>query len=1097
MTLFFSFILFFGFSITGIKSYADWTNNAYDFVNRFGENKAEYNLEGGHGYFYFGQKGITRSSNANYYRIIGFNFSVTTPDGNSYGAGMDIRNNVTATYQSKVNGYTYDLWKFSLDTLIMRLKNEHPGVDFSFIKDGSKGETRFVFDALVIMYNYNGDNLGNINPDGSLAWGKVITWWNDSNWRLTLADGSVWTPPVSERKALYGIKGKIPAALKPVPNLSITAFPLKPGQSSMPCVKYVNGNDYWVNLRDPFTIYSESSLHTRFGFTDYNYISLDLNGDMVTNGTSASAYDGTIRGTGPHFNKYFSMNQYVPGTTTTPSSYNYRYARFVMTAKNDNQDFRLSKTVVKDGIYPPWAATAHWVKTDGTAPKTDFEPAHSLTGPNSLHIQQQNIYDYRSGLDTNSIYAYVFKMGSNDKGSKIPLSKLNQYSDWGKDINLENYSNVKGHYGYITVEVWASDNVGNEGRVSFKNMYRAAPKPKATDILIKKYDYMDSTTKWVKANNEFNIVQKGYALGMNPSQSNLRISRTTSYNNASTSNAYSMTLANFDAWTTNTPYIIKTRDTRLTLNNYTVGTERRNYGTGDYYFKATPALNGYKFYVYGSTRTDLDGLTHVSDYIREPKLLGIDGKPPTINYTTTANTSTFTITDAESGFNRAVVTTDGKVQTFTTSTFKVTSSKPITITAYDNVGNYRTITIQSTYGWEGKYIQTKEDIVKGKKVLRYRVHAEVWDLIINNNVPIVNDRTLQFTAKSSLYLTKPITKTTKNVMSYENYIEDKYNQPYGPPATYENNNSTYSYVKWDHIEDIGDVADFTLTKDSNSWDSARRIFASGRKDYGWVLYQTNDRYGNKVTRTKVGGGTTAGNRVDVSGYKTGSYEMEIVMYDYNGNPSGKTVLKFNHVQPEIKTDVSDLFLKVTAVKDLNWESMNYPIKYNTLEFPLGVKKLSKNGEGIKLGYVINYSIENMIKHNLSDYKVEYTLLGENNQFLTGVSNGKSFKESDAKDGTGYLVQNKSHIISDKDPSPDPTNNGFADRLFFKHFLPADAEFYTIDRQPYRGKVLVRAKITLREVGTDGKVGVKDYLVDLYTIDTSGTAYDDLNIDKQR
>ena len=1097
MALFFSFILFVGFSVTGIKSYADWTNNAYDFVNKYGENKAIYNLENGNGYFYFGQKGRTRSSDANYYRIIGFNFYVTSPDGLKYHAGMNIPNNVNATYQSKVNGYTYDLWKFSVDQLIYRLKEKNPGVNFDFIKDGSKGETKFIFNAIVIMYNYQGNNLGNINADGTLAWGKIITSWNDPNWKLTLSDGSTWTPPVSERKALYGILGVIPASLKPVPTLSITSFPLKPGQSSMPCVKYVNGNDHWVNLRDPFTIYSESSIPSRFGFTDYNYISLDLNGAMFTSGMSASAYDGTIRGIGPYFNNFFSMNEFVPGTSTSPSSYNYRYARFVMTAKKDNQDFRLSNTVVKDGIYPPWAPTVHWVKTDGTAPRSDYAPRHKMNGVNDLHLMQQGIYDSRSGLDTNTIYAYVYKDGTGNKGPRIPLGKLNQYSDWGTDMNLESYDHLRGVYGSIRVEVWASDNVQNEGCVSNTTVNRAIPKPVSTSILINKYDYEDATTKWVRANNEFHIIQEGYALGVNPTQSNIRISRTQHYNDPSTSNAYSLTLNAQDAWTSNTPHIIRTRDTYLSLNSYTVGNEYRNYGTGNFYHKATADLNGYKFFVYGSTRVDLNGTAYVSTYIREPKLLGIDGKAPNINYSTTNNTSTVYIDDAESGFNRAEVTIDGHTQTHYTPTFTVTSRNPITITAYDNVGNHYTKVINSTYGWEGKYIQTRETIVNGKKVLEYRVDAEVWDLTMNNNVPTLHNRALRFSARSDLYLTTTRYKNAVNTIYDSGYIEDKYNQPYGPPARYENNNSTYSFVRWNHIEDVNDVADFNLTKDANPWDSVRRIFASGRKDYKWVLYQTNDRYGNSVTRTKVGEGTIEGNEVDVSNYKTGSYEMEITMYDYNRNPSGTTLLKFNHVQPEIKTDITDLFLKVTAVKDLNWESMEYPIKYNALDFPLGANKLSKNGEGIKLGYVVNYSIENMIKHNLSDYKVEYTLLGQNGEFLSGTSNGKSFRDSDAQDGTGYLVQNKSHIISDRDPSPDPSNNGFDARLFFKHFLPADAEFYTNDGQPYRGKVLVRAKITLTEVGTNGDVGVRDYVVDLYTIDTSGTAYDDLNMDKQR
>ena len=309
-------------------AYAHWTDSPIDFFNTYGENSAVYNLEGSEGYFYFGQRGVSRTSNYNYYKIVGFQFSVTSPSGVRYSSRFSVPIAANKIMQEKANGYTYDLWKFSLTRLTYDLSRKNPGVDFSFIRDGSYGETRFLFDAIVIMYNYQGNNLGNIDSNGEHAWGKIIESWNDPDWNLTLANGSIWTPSVAERKALYGILGKVPGSSKPTFYLTVSAFPLKQGQiSGYPGAKYVVGNDYWVNLKEDFTIYSESKTRSTGGYPDYNYLTLNLNGDGSTPGTSSSFYDGTIRGVGPYFKNYFTMTGWAPSTSTS-GGYNYRYTKF-------------------------------------------------------------------------------------------------------------------------------------------------------------------------------------------------------------------------------------------------------------------------------------------------------------------------------------------------------------------------------------------------------------------------------------------------------------------------------------------------------------------------------------------------------------------------------------------------------------------------------------------------------------------------------------------------------------------------------------------------------------------------------------------------
>ena len=869
----------------------------------------------------------------------------------------------------------------------------------------------------------------------------------------------------------------------------------------------ISGNEYysngvhWVKSDDQFNLStsSTSSVADSLIKVNANYFAVNVNGasryinarikETSISNTSVSGVTDLNLINGSNARSGNTLNSNINVSLSGDKDIKvYTFGRLVRFPNGGATDFSGEK------IYKNSAnSNVITIKSDSSAPTASSSSTSYDIGSDTVSVKLNNVTDSRSGVKTDSITAVVYPKGNESVKTTIKLSPNN--SDYSGSLKFDNSN---GNYGEYVVEYWTTDNVGNTAKVSTDTFERVPPNPTTTTVLIEEYEYEDSTTKWVQANNEFKIFQEGYSRVSNPTSSHIRISKSsTDYNNSILSNAYSMGINSWYGWPTNTPHIVKNRNTFLANSTRNENSEKRYYGTANYYFTASPALNGQKFYVFGATEININGVSYVGDYIRDPKMLGIDGQAPILNYTVSNNVVSITIEDKESGFSKAEVTVDGVKKTYTTPNITISSGTSITVVVYDKVGNSSTHTIKRD-GWEGKYIKTWTGEVNGKKVLKYSVDAEIYDYWIDdqNNVHI-NNHSLMFTSESSLYIKPKIVKTSTNTIHYENLVEDKYNQSFGPTLRYENNNSTYSYIRWNHIEDLEDQVDLKLYDDGNLWDSVRKMFASGRKNYKWTLYQTKDRYGNSITKTKVGSGTVTGTEVDVSSYKTGSYVIEVTMYDYNGNPSGTTTYPFDHVQPHIDTDVSDLFLKVTAVKDLNWESMDYPIKYNALQFPLGSKLLSKNGEGIKLGYTVNFSIENLIKHNLSSYSATYTLLGENGEFLTGQSNGKTFTKSDTDDRTGYLTQTSAHITLDNDPRADATNNGYTSRLFFKHFLPADAEFYTSDGRVYRGKVTVRVKINLKEIGTDGVLGDKNYTLDLYTIDTSGTAYDDLYIDKQR
>ena len=695
---------------------------------------------------------------------------------------------------------------------------------------------------------------------------------------------------------------------------------------------------------------------------------------------------------------------------------------------------------------------------------------------------QQNIYDTRSGLNVNSVYAYVYKQGASSKGSKIPLYKYSNYSDFSNSINFDSYSHLSGVYGNIVVEVYATDNVGNEGKVSSKTVTRILPKPTATDVVILDYEYEDSTTKWVKADNEFKIYQSGYVTGVNPSKSNLRISKNTDYNNSSVSNAYSLRTNSFGSWSSNTPYIVRNRNTFL--NVYSSG--GKNYGSADYYFVARKELNGQKFYVYGSTEADLNGTSYVSNYIRDSKLLGIDGQSPSISYVKTGRDEiTITVRDNESGIRHTVVRRqDGSTVTNSNGSFVVDlkDSDSTTITSTDNVGNINTITVGDIKTVITANIKTEEVLVNGRKKLKVTATATVKNPVPNKVLTLNLDGNgdgITFTSGSTIH-------SSKYSMNYSFLIDDVYNQSYGPNVNYSSDKVTYANVTFDRISDLKKNYNFYINSKydfESSWKreaSKSASFDSDESKYKYSIYRmTDENFTNLPSQVLVMEKTVSPTQstIDVSSLKSGKYCAKVYMYDYNGNISGMGYKEFQHIQP---LDSIDLNLEVTAVKDIAWEKETYPISYlkDKSKFPIG-KNYKFNNNDIKLGYAINFSLEDFQHHTTLIREVEYVLRDHNNVELKGSSNGSLFTDLDRSENTGYIKQINTIPVTDG-------------KFRFKHFLPANAEFYYSDNSGYRGYVTISVRFKLEENGLSVTREVP-----LYCVTTSDTAYDDLYLDKQR
>lgn len=78
---------------------------------------------------------------------------------------------------------------------------------------------------------------------------------------------------------------------------------------------------------------------------------------------------------------------------------------------------------------------------------------------NEITIIQKAIYDLESGLDVNSVKAYVYEEGSDDKGKAVEMDG-NDFSDFTVTTSIPSTD------GNLVVEVYASDLAGNETEIN-------------------------------------------------------------------------------------------------------------------------------------------------------------------------------------------------------------------------------------------------------------------------------------------------------------------------------------------------------------------------------------------------------------------------------------------------------------------------------------------------------------------------------------------------------------------------------------------------------------------------------------------------------
>lgn len=387
---------------------ADWNNDATDFFDSKGYSNAKY-IDNS---FWFGDRGRIGSSYK--YRVIGWQVNVNV-NGNWYKVYLKNGSSIShvSSEEASSDGFTYgyDLYSLGFNTIIKKLRQEYPSVNFDGVYDRSI-DTIFKFDAIGTLVQPSGIR-GSINSEGNSSnwksWGLVYT---DSDSFVNSAEdvwGGAW-PDYSKDdiRSLFNINVTVTANQKPdLPAPSVWGTLIEPNRpgwpSNIPTTHYhVNGSDeYWVNLREKFTVYVESSINkSEYGnksYPDYNYIMLQGND---TDNKSYSR-DGTNKGESQDgfTNNFDQIDNSSWGSDNGNS--NYLISNFKMRATQDNKDYRFGYTAVKNKKNNEWKDSGLWLKTDGTAPTVEVSSsiAENVWTKDDIDVEWSSD-DERSGVKT-------------------------------------------------------------------------------------------------------------------------------------------------------------------------------------------------------------------------------------------------------------------------------------------------------------------------------------------------------------------------------------------------------------------------------------------------------------------------------------------------------------------------------------------------------------------------------------------------------------------------------------------------------------------------------------------------------------------------
>ena len=861
------------------------------------------------------------------------------------------------------------------------------------------------------------------------------------------------------------------------------------GQLNITGNEYYADGVYWVKANDDFTLTTSASATGSDDIVrvNANYYEINENGNIgyvnsritpwQTSNTSVNGTNliniksGTNVRNGVTLNS--TMNASLSGDRDISIATFGRLIHFPNGGADDFGNERIYKnSSMSNRIY---------IKSDSQPPTAGSNSASYDINKDTVSLTLNNVSDSRSGVDGNSIKAYVYPSGN--PSSKVEVTFNKNGNSYTTDYKFPSSNGV---YGKYVVDFIAGDNVGNSDVVSTTTFDRIAPKPVSDYAIIYDYEYYESSTgiKWVQANNEFRINQKGHGIDRKPSRLYSHLyegssKKFTTYTNMTTANEV---LDSYNAF-------FKTKD--LSASNVSGEPYAK---VNNFYMYAVSSIHGKIFTLEHQASNIISGVEYFSDQVRTSEKLGIDAKGPEVTVEKTdLDKITVTIKDPDSGIKDVIYVTPNGNVTYPSGGKDdsivitiVDGSKDLIVT--DNVGNKTTVDVSQFKITRAESSLKAEPVtIAGRKKLKVTATAKVLNPMPGNiftfNLKATGDGVPSSGILGSFYISDatPVTK--------EYYIDDIYNTPDGPSLSYESLRDSAG-VKVSDLADIIKNYSFALehkAASQSSWTVGSKLessFASGYDHFKYKLERLNDSTGAEAYFLVANNEKVNNKYVDMKYLPSGKYKITVTMYDFNKNPSGSTELIFNHNQPD---KFGQLDLNVTAVKDVSWKRATYPFNYvnDSDKFPLGSAYKFDNNP-IKLGYTLNFNIGLVSGVNPSNYEVKYDVYGKdssgNRVNLLLTLDGKDLNYHDTNNGTNYLSQTSGFT----------TNNG---RLYVKHYLPASLNVKRSDGSSYNGVVYVDAKF--RGALSDSGIESLNGTYHLYSVVLDSTAFDDLELDKQR
>ena len=1118
------------------KTYA--FNSVRDFLNA-GHKPGSAQLIGDT--FYFCQGDVTPSTQT-YYRTVGFKVEVEIDSGvYTFSSPINYRQDGIPGLFNRVedvfDGKTWDLWSINYHVLVNKLIERYPGVDFSDLYNRDTQATFWFRGYVSYTERWGQEWSGFLRADGTIdrvvfcnegqpkpLWFMSQEGWNNLvSWK-TIGKGGTYekpdTPDVDTTKVVVDSRNPAKTMLTWYDNME-TLF-TQPNENIV--IKFTSRASFYddkARIRSTFYQMTNSQNEhvgtlrmniardrddTWAGKDDLNYDRGNPWGDQTF--TSWDKYLGDY-----YHNEVYSHRS---SGTEVESKYNLKmveHAQFYNFYPAAQIKLMDTDSVIKQSGYFEHNKGLRII-SDGVAPNYGGLSVTNTSG-DSYRIVATGVNDNNAVAVPGSgvMGVNVIVSGSTGDLAWIDLPKVSE-GTYATTVDLSKFNKED-----VNLSLWMQDNVGNNVRHDNVGTIYFGQKLTST---IEDYIYKDdSGIKWTKANSQFYIKQNGSYKSTAPDSLGAYFleDKQNVYGSKTSPNGLT-SLVNRDSGLT------KSTKTNSKGYDFVKGRKESNSKT---YLVADSSKESAIYDLYHNLESSSLGFTGKVQYSGE--ILGIDNAKPKVEFDGSTN---LVVKDDESGLKTITVPGNftnkkltGKEQSITVN---FGNKKTLEVTVTDNVGNSTTVTINKGSEikpnnpdnpkdqWEGKssaYIKATEVVMNNKRRLkvdvsvtvsaterREYVRTDVWTDSNGNQHRediyewITHPFRGSFTGSDGTTFDYYTSSTSGKTFTNSYYIDDVDNQSFGPQLTYETTSGDNRVVRVNNLADLMHTYTFNV---SGSADGDNRVsdtltvdWCSRYDHFKFNLYRLTDDEFNVLSSPvtifkdrKV----EPNNEILMSYLQTGRYRVEVTMYDFNKNPSVKSVLEFEHDQPH---RYAQMEMNMTAIKDINWEKEIYPIDYKSQEykFPLG-DAYRFNGHEIAKGYAANYNFAIPEGLSYSNLKAVYTIYGKdgygNEIPLTGTSSGASLFSLDSRNGTTFLKQTKDFIKK-------------SDIIYMKHYLPSNTVFTDSSNRVYEGDVYVKVKVTadLRNNGDDYiDVGRISGLYKIYKYTQSRTAEDDLELNKQR